>query len=405
MFNRKWKAAAVLAVAALAAAGCGSSSKSGSDGGKTYSVGLLSDITGPGASGSSVLGVRAGIEYAKSKGYNIKLYVGDTTTSPGGALTAAQTLVRQDHVNAVIAISALAFSAESFLESQHVPVVGVAEDGPEWQKLTDWFSVYGAVHTNVVTSYTGQFLKMQGATNLGAVGYGISPSSSEAAQTAAQSARDAGLKVGYLNSNFPYGSTDVGPEVIAMKNGGVDSLIASTVPNTALALITGLHQSGVDLKASLLPTGYGGDILSAGSGAVQAAQGVDFEVIFEPVEVHDAATQQFQSYLHMVGVDTDPTYYEYAGYTSIGLIVDGLEKAGSNPTSASMTSALQGIHNWDALGLYGGRTLDINNRSDPQLSPGGSCIWVAKLVGNGFQLVPGADPICGTYTGQTVPGS
>jgi ABC-type branched-subunit amino acid transport system substrate-binding protein len=404
MVGRKMITTALVAVV-LAATACGGSAKTGSGAARTYSVGLLTDITGPGASGSSVTGVQAGIVYAKHKGYDLKMYVGDTTTSPAGALAAAQKLVQQDHVDVIIAISALAFAAESYLVSQHIPVVGVAEDGPEWQKLTNWFSVYGAVHTNAVTTFAGKFLKMEGATNLGAVGYGISPSSSQAAQTAAQSARDAGLKVGYLNANFPYGSTNVAPEVIAMKNAGVDSLVATTVPNTALALISGLRQSGVNLKASLLPTGYGGDILSAGAGAVQAAQGVDFELTFEPVEVHDAATQQFQNDLKAVGVTSDPTYFEYAGYTSVGLFVEGLQRAGSNPTEASITAALQGIHNWNALGLYGGRTLDINNRANPELSPGGSCTWVVKLVGTTFQLVPGADPICGTYTGQTVSGS
>ena len=405
MFSRTWKWTALGAVAVLAAAGCGSSSKSGGGARHTFSVGLLSDITGPGASGSSIQGVKAGIVYAKRKGYDIKMYIGDTTTSPGGTLAAAQKLVQQDHVDVVISISALAFTAESYLVSQHIPVVGVAEDGPEWQKLNNWFSVYGAVHPNEVSTFTGTFLKSQGATSLGAVGYGISPSSSEAAQTAAQSAKDAGLKVGYLNANFPYGSTDVAPEVIGMKNNGVDSLIATTVPNTALALVTGLHQAGVDLKASILATGYGGDILTAGAGAIHAAQGVDFEVTFEPVEVNDAATRQFQSDLRAVGVTLDPTYFEYAGYLSVGLFVEGLQRAGANTSSASITSALQGIHDWDALGLYGGRTLDINDRVHTSLSPGGSCVWIVKLVGTSFQLIPGAEPVCGTLTGQTVASS
>lgn len=405
MFSRRLRWTALGAVAVLAAAGCGNSSKTGGGAGHTFSVGLLSDITGPGGSASSIQGVKAGIVYAKRQGYNIRMYVGDTTTSPGGTLAAAQKLVQQDHVDVVISISALAFTAESYLESQHVPVVGVAEDGPEWQKLDNWFSVYGAVHPNEVTTFTGKFLQMEGATSLGAVGYGISPSSSEAAETAAQSARDAGLKVGYLNANFPYGSTNVAPEVIAMKNNGVDSLIATTVPNTALALVSGLHQAGVNLKASLLATGYGGDILTAGAGAIQAAQGVDFEVTFEPVEVHDAATQQFQSDLRAVGVTLDPTYYEYAGYLSVGLFVKGLQRAGAHPTASSITSGLQSIHDWDALGLYGGRTLDINNRVQTPLTPGGACVWIVKLEGSSFQLIPGAEPVCGTVTGQKVASS
>ena len=71
------KRARILAVAAAAglmvAAGCGSSSSSGSGsgGGKTYTVGILTDVTGPAASGNktSVQGVQAGTVLAKRDGY------------------------------------------------------------------------------------------------------------------------------------------------------------------------------------------------------------------------------------------------------------------------------------------------------------------------------------------------
>ena len=405
----------------IAVAGCGSSSKSsggttpttgpttGSSTGSastggTYTVGVLTDQTGIAASASAttVQGVQAGAVYASHNGYTIKYVLGDTQSSSPGALSAAQKLVQQDHVLAVISVSAFAYGAAAYLASQHVPVIGLAEDGPEWQLIPSMFSTYGAVHTDEVTSTDGLFLKMEGVTSVGAIGYSISPSSSQAAATAAKSAQDAGIKVGYLNTNFPFGSTNVGPEVIAMKSGGVDALIPTTDPNTAFSLIGGMRQAGANLKVALLPTGYGGDLLQAGPGALQAAQGVFFQTTFEPVEMHDAATQQFTADLKAAGVNSEPTYAEYGGYTSIGLLVQGLKAAGANPTQTSLIAALSGIHNWNALGLFGGRTLDINNRSNPGYTPGGSCIWVVKLAGQGFQLVSGADPICGSYTGQKV---
>ena len=403
MVRNRTRLAAAAAALLLLAAGCGSS-KSSATGGGTITIGILTDMTGPAASSAKTTpeGVKAGVVYAARNGYKIKYVIADSTTSPAAVLTAAQKLVEQDHVLAVIAVSAVAFGATQYLASQHIPVVGVAEDGPEWTTDTNMFSTYGAVHTNVVTTFVGNFLKMQGVTTVGAVGYSISPSSSQAAETSAQSAADAGIKVGYLNANFPFGSTNVGPEAIAMKNAGVNGLVPTVDPNTGFALITALRQAGVTLKAALLPTGYGGDLLQAGPGALQAAQGVFFETTFEPIEVNDAATQQFQSDLRAAGITNIPTYAEYSGYTSVGLLVQGLKAAGANPTRASLLAGLSTIHNWNALGLYGGRTLDINNRADPELSPGGSCAWFVKLVNNNFQLVPGGDPICGTTTGQTV---
>ncbi len=90
-----------------------------------------------------------------------------------------------------------------------------------------------------------------------AIGYSIVPSSSLNAKGNAVSAQLAGVKVGYLNSQLPFGSTNVGPGVIAVKNGGVDSLVASVEQSTSLALITGLRTAGALLVAPMLTAGYG----------------------------------------------------------------------------------------------------------------------------------------------------
>jgi ABC-type branched-subunit amino acid transport system substrate-binding protein len=219
------------------------------------------------------------------------------------------------------------------------------------------------------------------------------------------SAQDAGLKVGYVNANFPFGSTNVQPVALAMKGNGVNGFTASVDPNTALNLVTALRQAGVNLKVALLPTGYGGDLAQGGPGAQQAAQGVYFLSTFEPVEMHTPATQQFQSSLRAAGITTDPTYGEYSGYTSIAMLVDGLRAAGKSPTRAGLISALSGIKNFDAAGLFGGRTLDLSQRSGFVLGLD-NCFYVTKLSGSTFQVVSGAAPICGTVIpGKTVSAS
>jgi branched-chain amino acid transport system substrate-binding protein len=386
------------------AAGCSSSSKSGTggtggtsgtgSGNHTYTIGILTDLTGPAASGNKTIvqGVQAGVVLAKRDGYTIKYVVGDTTTSPSGALSAAQKMVEQDHVFAVIAHSALAFAATTYLTQHNIPVVGAAEDGTEWQTSKNMFGVYGAVHTEAVSTTDGDFFKMQGVTTVGALGYSISPSSSESAQGAAKSAANVGLKVGFVDAAFPFGSTNVQPIALQMKSAGVDGFTATVDPNTGFALVTALRQAGVNLKVALLPTGYGGDLLQAGPGALQEAQNVYFTLTYEPVEMHTPATEQFQSDLKSVGVTDEPTYAEYNGYLSVALLIKGLSAAGSNPTQTSLITALSNIHDWDALGMFGTHHLDINNRTSAGQT---NCVWVTKLVGNSFQLVPGADPICG----------
>jgi ABC-type branched-subunit amino acid transport system substrate-binding protein len=382
----------------MIAAGCGSSSKSpagSASSGHTYTIGILTDLTGPAASGNKTIvqGIQAGQVLAKREGYTINYVVADTATSPSTALAAAQKLVQQNHVFAVVMHSAIGFAAAPYLTQHNIPVVGAAEDGPEWQTSKNMFGVYGVTHTESVSTTVGQFFKNQGVTTVGALGYSISPSSSEAALGAAQSGQHVGLKVGYVNAAFPFGSTNVAPEALQMKSKGVDGLYPTTDPNTAFALITALRQAGADVKVALLPTGYGGDLLQAGPGALQEAQNVYFSLTYEPVEMQTPATQQFQKDLQASGFTQEPTYAIYNGYLSVALFLKGIKAAGSSPTQASLITALSNVHDWDAMGLVGTHHIDINNRTATGLT---NCLWATKLSGSTFQLVPGADPICGT---------
>ena len=368
---------------------------------KTITVGVFTDITGEGASGNAsvVEGVQAGVYLAKRDGYNLKYVVGDSATSPATALSAGQSLIEQHHVLAVLAVSALTLIAAPYFKTQNIPVIGAAEDGPEWTTDDNMFSVYGATHTNLVSTTFGQYMKSQGVTNLGTLGYGISPESAQATKGSAASAEKEGIKTGYLNVEFPFGSTNVEPVALAMKDAGVNGFTAATDPNTSYAAISALEDLGVHLKASLLGSGYG--VL----GEPKAIDGATFENPFEVMEQNTPATKQFAVDLKSAGVKGLPTQAAYDGYESVGLLLQGLKGAGSDPTSASLLSSLSKIHSWNALGMWGGRTMDINNRTTI-VSNVDNCLWMAKYTGKGFALVPGADPICGKpVPGVTIPAS
>ncbi len=416
-FSRK-SALVVTTTALLAVAACGSSSGGGSSpsggptgsagasggtggGGKTITVGLLTDVTGPAASGNktSVDGVKAGVVYASRNGYTVKYIVGDTATNPATTLSIAQKFVTRDHVDAVLSVSSLTFAAAPYLTARGVPVIGAGQDGPEWLTAKNMFSVFGALNTTKVAATQGEFFKAQGVTTLGAIGYSVSPISSETAKAAGESAKAAGLKVGYLNSSFPFGSTDVQPVALAMKAAGVDGFTASTDPNTAFALISALRNSGADVKVALLASGYGGDILQAGPGALKAAQNVYFSLGYEPIEMQTTATKQFAGDLTAAGIKGSPTVASYNGYLSVGLLVQALKDAKGSTKASDIIGALNNIHSWDGLGLYGTHRLDLSDRTNI-VSGVDNCLWMTKLEGDKFTLVKGATPICG----KTLPG-
>ncbi|MBL7487945.1 ABC transporter substrate-binding protein [Frankia sp. AgB1.9] len=407
--TRRIALGALATATVLLAAGCGSSIGGGGTGtqstaNRTVTIGVLADLTGPAASGSKTFvdGVKAGTYLASRNGYTIKIVVADTATNPTTALTAAQKLVTRDHVLAVLAQSALLLTTSNYLTAHNVPVIGGASDGPEWTTSKNMFGVTGALQQTKVATTFGKLLGQLGVTNLAALGYGASPVSSESASSSALSAQVSGVKAGYLNAKFPFGSTDVGPEVLAMKAAGIDGIYPAVDPSTAFSLIKGLRDQGVSLKAAFLPTGYGGDLLQAGPGALNQAEGVYFTLGYEPVEMKTAATKQLAADFASAKITTAPTYASYNGYASVGLLVRALKAAGATPTQASLISALSNIHDWDAMGLFGGHKVDINDRTNVVAGPD-NCTWVTKLEAGKFTLVKGADPVCGELVaGKTV---
>jgi branched-chain amino acid transport system substrate-binding protein len=408
MVHRKWKMLAAVAAVGLIAAACSSSSKSSSagGGGKTITVGVITDLSGPGSNTGDTTepGIKAGIGVAKEEGYNVKYVMADTTTSPTGALAAARKLVQQDHVFAVILISVVGFGAANYLAQQGIPVVGANVDGPEWLTQKNMFSIFGYEDYTKVQTTLGQFMKARGVTSLASLGYGIEPSSADVAKGWAISAQMQGIKIGYLNTQLPFGDTNFGPEAIAMKNNGVDGLITAIVTNSSFAIINALRQEGVQLKAAALPTGYGGDLTGGGPGAEQAAQGVYFTVGAEPIEMHTAATEKLASALKTyAGVTNEPTLSEYLGYLAVDGLVTGVKAAGGNPSRAAFINAMLGIHNYSAQGLYGGHTISFTMASRGQTAGADNCLWVVQFQGSTFHLVPGADPLCGTQVpGKTI---
>ncbi len=369
----------------------------------TYTLGVLADITGPGAPSSKTLpiGVKAGVGLAAQEGYHIKYVVADSATSTAGALAAAQKLVDQNHVFAVVANSSMTFAAAPFLAAHGIPVVGADVDAGEWLTDRNMFSITGTEDFTKVFSQYGTILKTLGVTNMAAIGYGISPSSSDVAKGSAISAQDAGIKVGYLNANFPFGGTNVGPVTLAIKSAGSNGLISPIIQNTEFALVQALRQEGVNLKAVLNSTGYGADLTAGGPGAEQIAQGQYFLTGYEPIELNTAATQKLASIMKTyAGFTGDPTFGEYQGYLAVAAFVQGLKAAGAHPTQASFINAMLGIDNFNGEGLYGTHNLSFALSARGLYSGVDNCAWITKYSGTTFDLVPGMEPICG----KTVPG-
>jgi branched-chain amino acid transport system substrate-binding protein len=323
--------------------------------------------------------------------------VADTGSSPTQTLQAAQRLVQQDHVLAIIADTPVFFAAEPYLASKGVPVIGAAIDGPAWNTDKNMFSILGSADSTKVTTTIGKFLKLVGVTNVATFGLAISPAAAEGAKSAALSAKAAGLQAGYVDPNVALGTTNVDPIVLQMKAAGVDGLVSDIVTNSSYAIMQSLRQHNISMKGALLFSGYGGAMTTAGPGGQAAAQGGYFGITFEPAELNTPATQKFQSALRQyAGYTGAPWDTQYWGYVSVDALLAGINAAGNNVTKESLINAMLGIRNYDAAGLLAGHTMGfaMDQRGLPASAQ--QCTFFVKWSGNSFHQVSGAEPICGT---------
>ena len=301
-------------------------------------------------------------------------------------------MVQQDHVFAVIGLSALTFSASPYLTSNGIPVVGAAFDSSEWlsPKSSNMFSVIGNLDFTKVYTTDRRFLKSQGVTNVGTSGTRPRRARPRPPGPRRPRPRSQGIKAGYVNDSFPFGGTNVAPVALAMKSAGVNGINVDTEPNTVFALATALEQEGVHLKAPVLPTGYGGDLINSGPAAIQAAQGDDFLSDFEPIEMHTPATA---ATAERVGhLRRRPHRSDLRRVPRLPLDPRASSRAqgrGVQP-DAELADHVALPHHRLRRGGSLGRSPD--GRLEQAAHGQRECYWMTRLSGIDFHLISGSDP-------------
>jgi branched-chain amino acid transport system substrate-binding protein len=346
----------------LAAQGAGAGAATTNDPGvtaKEITVGYI--YSGTGVAGSTSKnggkGFQARVDRQNAQGgvngRKIKAVIIDDASSAAN-LTAAQDLVNNRNAFIVVNDSAFAFLSYRFLLDNGVPIIGGGYDGSYYGKPGNEsiFSALGAPPPGIASDGGVRIMKKLGGTKSAALGYGASASSSASAQSLQDFAAPAlGLNPVYTNTTVDFGTSDVGPLVLGMKNAGADSVYLPLVAATNFAIIQGLAQNGVDMKAIVMPTGYGQGLLDQPIAQTLGPQDV-FVSAWAPVELKTKATKQFQSdlakYSGLTGV---PDFGAYTGYTTGELAILGLQNAGATPTRRGFVDGLRKLGTYDQAGL------------------------------------------------------
>ncbi len=418
--------AALLGIAGLVVAGCGSSSHSSSPStaagtagstaaagasaantasapgvtANSITIGLETSVTGNASStfADTAAGAQAAVAAQNAaggvNGRKLVLVTADDQSSPAQDLSAAEDLVSNKKAFAVIGYSPYQFGSAKYLQGAGIPVVGAAFDGPEWglQPYTNMFSYIPLDASYPATTVDGTFLKSIGVTSMAGFAYGISPSSTASIKQMQKSVTNAGLKAGYTNLSVPFGGADFTADVLQMKGAGVNGYACSCVESSDLALATASSQAGLNAKG-LFFTGYSQSTLTNPTAAA-AAQNQYFTTVTVPYELHQPATDAILSNLKKYDpsyTGGDPDYGLQGGYLSAQLMIKGLEVAGQNPTRASFISGLHGVTSYDDGGVLPS-PVDLSLAQFGKY-PQNSCAYFVQLKGTTFVPLP---KVCGT---------
>jgi ABC-type branched-subunit amino acid transport system substrate-binding protein len=270
-------------------------------------------------------------------------------------LTAAKDLVENRDVYGVINNSSFAFLSYRYLKEQGVPTVGGGFDGTYYGEKgnEDILSALGnsAPFTGLSYTTSTKVMKQLGATKSAAIAYGASASSSASAQTLQDFAAPAvGIDPVYTNTTVEFGTSDVGPIVLGIKNSGADAAYLPLVAESNFAILQGLAQNGVKMKAMVLPTGYGQALLDSSLAKTLGPEVVFFQT-YKPVELQDKATKQFQADRKKEGLTGVPDYGQYTGYITCDLAITALQQMGKDVTREDFAPKFRELGTYSAAGL------------------------------------------------------
>jgi branched-chain amino acid transport system substrate-binding protein len=376
---------------------------------KEVTIGYISSETGVAASASkgSAAGCRARVGAQNAAGgvhgRTIKLEEIDDKSSAN--LNAAKDLVENRDAFIVINDSPFAFTTYRYLKDAGVPMLGGGFDGSYYYEkgneniisaYGDGTPVPGLAYDNVT-----KVMKKLGASSVAAVGYGVSPSSSENAKaTETYAAEAVGLESGYLNTAVDFGTTDVAPIVLGVKNSGADAMYMPLDTNTNIAIIQGLKQNNVPMKATISATGYGQALLDQPVASSLTERDL-FQTAYKPVELGGKDVKTFQQHLKKYADYTGvPGFGEYTGYVSCDLAIVGLEAAGKNPTRQGWVDGIRTANG----GIYDNAGLTCSPRNFSQSNFGKvtdeSCLWYVVIEDGKWKVLFGGKPVKGKLVGD-----
>jgi Periplasmic binding protein len=207
-----------------------------------------------------------------------------------------------------------------------------------------------------------------------------------------------GLKPVYTNTSVEFGTSDVAPLVLGIKKSGAHAVYMALVASSEFAIVQGLAQSGVKMKANMLPSVYGEPLLDSPIAKTLGPNTAMFQY-YKPVELKDKATKRLQADLKKyVGLTGVPDYGQYLGYVTCDMAVTGLEQAGKNPTRQGFIDGMHELGTYDGAGLLC-QPVDISLANFGK-APSSQCLYFMQVKDGKFVVMNNGKPVPGKLVGS-----
>jgi ABC-type branched-subunit amino acid transport system substrate-binding protein len=355
--NRYTVGAGILALTAGLAA-CGSSSGGNSSGGASkapITIGLLTSITGPYAevTGGGVNGADAYAKWVNSHGgvagHKLVIKAFDDAGSTTQSLASARAAVAQG-VTALVSTSYVLTSAEPYLQSAKIPVVGSDVD-PGFAQGKYFFSIFGDTFSvSPVQAVESYYM----STVLHASKIAYVTSNTAGLVLAMQSY----VKVGtdyfnetpvYTNYNIDVTNTTALLSVAeAIKSSGAQAVLGYLSGTEGPQLQVDLNNIGS--KAVVIGTENGNPSVPSQYGS--PVNGYTYAAVVAPVTATD--DPGIKQYISAMGASSPYLQTGEAAYASVAMIVGAMDKAaaaGEPITSANVAAQLNKLDNDNVGGL------------------------------------------------------
>ncbi|MHB8319501.1 MAG: ABC transporter substrate-binding protein [Acidimicrobiales bacterium] len=406
--NKVWskggKLVAALAIAGLLAAGCANNSSSSSissasgpasstSGSSAPGVtptaivtGAISTLTGPLAGNFKDLvpGVQAYFDMVNAQGgiNGRKLLLShslDDGGNPSQFNTLAHTLISQDHVFAVSAISS-PFFQPGYFASTGVPTYGYNVTG-NWAGPPNLFAAGGSVqYYPGVVPQVAYVIDQIHAKSIAIISYNV-PASSDACQATENGLKSAGYNVSYVDLSVNYGSS-LASDVQRMQQAGSDFVLSCMDVTGNINMARYIQQYGLKIHQLWL-NGNDQNVLNAYPSLMKGVYFITAHVPFTaPTQYYPGLAQYLSA---MNKYEPHYTYDETAiqGWESAALFAAGVKAAGSNLTQQRVVALTNKMTAFTA----GGLTTPTNWTTAHTTKSGLSCAAFIQVQGKRFVSV------------------